>query len=83
MTAVNNYLRKQFCINFQRVYTINATQFKHSNVYLCVLELLLNIFYNRSAVKADKNTANELWMNRVCANYLACDLCQCSNPSRC
>ena len=61
-----------------------VVRFQHiTQVYLGVFELLFDILYNRSAVKADENTANKFWVNRVCTNHLPCDLCQCSNTSRC
>lgn len=48
-------------------------------VHLREFELLFNVFYNSSAVEADKHATDKLWMNRVRTNHLPCNLCQCSN----
>ena len=44
-----------------------------NNIYLSVFKLLLNIFNDCLAIKANKCSTHKLWVNRVCSYDLTCD----------
>lgn len=49
---------------------------------LCIFELLLHIFNDGLAVKAEESTAHQLWVNGVCTHHLSTDTQQSSDTCR-